>query len=729
MKKLLTLSLHLFLSSFLFAQNLPSYLPSDGLVAWYPFNGNANDESGNGNDGIVNGATLGADRNGNNSEAYYFNGNSYIQSTWNSLSGNQEFTVSFWMKYESSLGWMVCFGLPQDGQGFHIGTRVQTGKMYSAFWNYGYDFNSYPTITLNQNWNHLVVIYKADTVSQFLNGDKLTSLPSNYISENLSFGNLNFGKQLGTFQEFYQGFLDDIAIYNRALTQEEITALYTGTPVNGGGGNTSANAVPPGIPYQAVVRNANGNVAANTAVTTRFTLHQTTADGTVEFQETHVLTTNAQGLMSTVLGQGTAVQNTFAAINWANTTKFLQVEVNLGNGYVDLGTQQLMSVPFAMYAANGPQGAQGAQGPAGPQGPAGADGATGATGAAGPQGPIGLTGPVGATGAQGPIGLTGPAGATGAAGATGPQGPIGLTGPAGATGAMGPQGPIGLTGPAGATGATGPQGPIGLTGPAGAAGATGPAGPAGAIGATGPQGPIGLTGPAGATGATGPQGPIGLTGPAGATGATGPQGPAGTNGLSAYQIWLGQGNTGTELNFLNSLSSSGDSNHGSYSATGIGSHIFTVPVGVNTIEISVSGSIGGTGGSVNFANYFCGGGGAGNFAFKRIMLPVTPGDVVTLNSGVNGIDGSSASCFCSAGNGTNGDDSILDINGISLLTLAGSGGGVGGCRGCVGNIPCTGGTQGYDGFVNFSSDLINSGVIVLQDNIWNIAQNSILIRY
>jgi hypothetical protein len=81
--------------------------------------------------------------------------------------------------------------------------------------------------------------------------------------------------------------------------------------------------------------------------------------------------------MATVLGQGTAVQNTFAAINWANTTKFLQVEVDLGNGYVDLGTQQLMSVPYAMYAANGP---------AGPQGPAGADGAAGATG---PQGPAG----------------------------------------------------------------------------------------------------------------------------------------------------------------------------------------------------------------------------------------------------------------------------------------------------------------------------------------------------
>jgi hypothetical protein len=217
----------------------------------------------------------------------------------------------------------------------------------------------------------------------------------------------------------------------------------------------------------------------------------------------------------------------------------------------------------------GPQGPAGLTGATGPQGPIGLTGPAGVTGATGPQGPIGLTGPAGATGAtgsQGPIGVTGPAGAIGAAGPQGPigltgaQGPIGLTGPAGATGATGAQGPIGLTGPAGATGATGaagPQGPIGVTGPTGAAGAAGPQGPiglTGATGATGPQGPIGLTGPAGATGA---QGPIGLTGPAGATGPQGeqgPQGPSGTNGLSAYEIWLAQGNTGSEEDFLQSSS-------------------------------------------------------------------------------------------------------------------------------------------------------------------------------
>ncbi len=203
----------------------------------------------------------------------------------------------------------------------------------------------------------------------FHNGFQLLDTCSfaNYGVANINIGNdwpVKIGCGSGPLGQstlnFFNGKLDDIAIYNRALTQEEITALYTGTPVNNNnGGNTTANAVPRGIPYQAVVRNANGQVAANTAATTKFTLHQNTTDGAVEYQETHALTTNAQGLVSAVIGQGTAVQGTFAGINWSNTTKFLQVEVDLGNGYVNLGTQQLMSVPFALYAPNGPAGSGG----------------------------------------------------------------------------------------------------------------------------------------------------------------------------------------------------------------------------------------------------------------------------------------------------------------------------------------------------------------------------------
>jgi hypothetical protein len=358
------------------------------------------------------------------------------------------------------------------------------------------------------------------------------------------------------------------------------------------------------IPYQGVARDAQGAALQNQDISLILSIEDIT--GAVLFSETHFTTTNQFGLFNVKIGSVSTMPSNL----WSNGDRFLHVKMDPSGGsvFLDLGTTQFLSVPYALYAETsntpgpqgpaGPQGAQGIQGEVGPQGPAGTNGVNGTNGQdgaqgpqgiqgiqgeVGPQGPIGLTG---ATGPQGPIGLTGPTGltgATGAAGATGPQGPIGLTGAAGATG---PQGPIGLSGatgaagpqgPIGLTGATGPQGPIGLTGPTGATGATGltgatgpqgPVGLTGANGATGPQGPIGLTGSMGATGATGPQGPIGLTGAAGATGATGPQGPigltgpagaagpqgtTGSNGLSAYQIWLNQGNTGTEEDFLNSL--------------------------------------------------------------------------------------------------------------------------------------------------------------------------------
>jgi hypothetical protein len=387
MKKFLALFLQLLITTSLFSQTLPSYLPNNGLVGWWPFNGNANDESGNGNNGTVNGAALVSDRSGNPNASYNFNGVSNSVFISNSILpySPMSSTFSFWFNTADSDAIFMSDRAPGINYAkYQIGisdNQVSSNSYASACnttpANSAFSYNV---------WTHAVVVKNRDLNKEFLylNGALVDSTYGLCYHEtnNATYFGVRGGSSIDAY---YSGILDDIAIYNRALTQEEITALYTGTPVNGGGSTSNANSVPPGIPYQAVVRNANGSVAANTGVTTRFTLHQTTADGAVEFQETHSLTTNAQGLMATVLGQGTAVQNTFANINWANTTKFLQVEVDLGNGYVDIGTQQLMSVPYALYAANGPQGAQG------PQGPAGADGASGPQGVQGPAGVGGFT--------------------------------------------------------------------------------------------------------------------------------------------------------------------------------------------------------------------------------------------------------------------------------------------------------------------------------------------------
>jgi uncharacterized protein (TIGR02145 family) len=103
---------------------------------------------------------------------------------------------------------------------------------------------------------------------------------------------------------------------------------------------------PWGIPYQAVMRNADGSVMASSAVNLTFMIHDGTATGSVVFQESHALTSNAQGLVSCVVGNGVVSQGNFANINWGNGAKFLHVMM----GTTDLGTQQLLSVPYALYS-------------------------------------------------------------------------------------------------------------------------------------------------------------------------------------------------------------------------------------------------------------------------------------------------------------------------------------------------------------------------------------------
>jgi uncharacterized protein (TIGR02145 family) len=341
--------------------------------------------------------------------------------------------------------------------------------------------------------------------------------------------------------------------------------------------------------YQAVIRDNSNALVANQLVGMQISILQGTASGTAVYAETQTPTTNANGLASIEIGGGTVISGNFASINWANGPYFIKTETDPTGGinYTITGTSQLLSVPYALFAASsgsstpGPQGPQGPQGPTGndgapgpqgSQGPAGNDGAPGPQGLTGPTGPQGLQGATGAQGSQGLTGATGPQGLTGAPGPQGLQGVQGVTGPQGtgvtilgsftSVGQLPASGSAGdsylvngdlyvwstntsswsnvgnIQGPTGASGPAGPQGPIGLTGPAGATGSQGLQGP---TGATGPQGPIGLTGAAGtngtngAVGATGPQGPIGLTGPTGpqgATGLTGTQGPQGANGTN-----------------------------------------------------------------------------------------------------------------------------------------------------------------------------------------------------
>jgi len=162
---------------------------------------------------------------------------------------------------------------------------------------------------------------------------------------------------------------------------------------------------PEGFKYQAVVRDAGGLILNNQPVGMRLTVQQGSVGGATVYTETFSTTTNAYGLVNLEIGSGTTTDD-FTAIDWANGPYYMETAVDFLGGmtWAVMGTSQLMSVPYALYAktsgnGQGPVGPQGAQGP---QGPAGNDGAVGATG---PQGPAGNDGAVGATGAQGPAGI------------------------------------------------------------------------------------------------------------------------------------------------------------------------------------------------------------------------------------------------------------------------------------------------------------------------------------
>ena len=186
---------------------------------------------------------------------------------------------------------------------------------------------------------------------------------------------------------------------------------------------SSFGQAPESFNYQAVVRNAGNTILNNQAVGLRMTIQQGSIGGTTVYSETFSPTTNAYGLVNLQIGNGTVVSGTFANIDWSAGPYFMEtaVDVTGGTNYSVMGTSQLMSVPYALYAKTSGNG----QGPQGNQGPAGIDGTNGTNGI---DGAIGATGPAGAQGIQG---LPGTNGAVGVAGVAGPQGATGPQGPAG----------------------------------------------------------------------------------------------------------------------------------------------------------------------------------------------------------------------------------------------------------------------------------------------------------
>ena len=178
--------------------------------------------------------------------------------------------------------------------------------------------------------------------------------------------------------------------------------------------------VPGSFNYQAIIRDASGNVKANTATTVDISILQGSATGSSVYSESNNVTTNSFGLVTLQIGSKNPTD--FALIDWSTGVFFIKVTI----GGVEMGTSQLLSVPYALYAKTsgtpglkGDQGIQGDKGDTGTQGLKGDKGDNGIQGLKGDKGDTGVIGPKGNTGVMGLQGLKGAKGDTGITGATG----------------------------------------------------------------------------------------------------------------------------------------------------------------------------------------------------------------------------------------------------------------------------------------------------------------------
>jgi len=204
-------------------------IPTNGLVAWYPFNGNANDESGNGNNGTVNGANLSTDRYGISNRSYNFDGiSNFISAPSINLAATA--TITAWVNPSSLIGAIVDHDKDAiTNSGYSMLYNNSTRGLYAHVgWSGVTSNNIYPnpaySLTLNE-WNHCVLVYSNGTAKLFLNGALVYSQTGvNPITQNNEL--LLFGKSLWG-GNLFNGKLDDIGIWNRDLSDSEALQIYT----------------------------------------------------------------------------------------------------------------------------------------------------------------------------------------------------------------------------------------------------------------------------------------------------------------------------------------------------------------------------------------------------------------------------------------------------------------------------------------------------------------------
>ena len=222
------------------AAQIPNYLPKTGLTAWYPFNGNAKDESGSGYDLTIDSATLTKDRFGKINAAYSFDG---VKSCLHREAiNNTDFTISVWVNMNSfpSVNWanaeFVSNGYGNaNGYGLKYGTNTQ-GKNCVEVIVYGSEDNATVSdfVPDTNNWYHYVCTKSNDNYNLYINGTLSSS--GTFVSFPVK-GFFVVGAVRGSindtaFSNFFNGQIDDIGFWNRSLTEIEVKTLYNHSVVS-----------------------------------------------------------------------------------------------------------------------------------------------------------------------------------------------------------------------------------------------------------------------------------------------------------------------------------------------------------------------------------------------------------------------------------------------------------------------------------------------------------------
>ena len=185
---------------------------------------------------------------------------------------------------------------------------------------------------------------------------------------------------------------------------------------------------PQSFSYQTVIRDASWNALNNQSVGIKISILEDAANGTVVYEETHSATTTQIGLVNLSVGDGVVMTGVFNTIDWGNHNYFIEVAVDVTGGttYIVMGTTQLRSVPYALYAET--SGTPGTPGPQGIAGNDGVDGVDGTNGVDGVDGAPGVDGTNGTNGVDGNDGIDGTNGTNGVDGNDGVDGTNGVDG-------------------------------------------------------------------------------------------------------------------------------------------------------------------------------------------------------------------------------------------------------------------------------------------------------------